>query len=140
MITGAAWADVNGDGKKELIIAGEWMPPKVFSYKNDQFVELKTGLENYFGWWQTISVADIDGDGDQDLILGNIGENFYLQPSEKKPVKLWINDYDQNNSVEKIMTYTVDGKDMPVFLKKDMEDQLPSIKKANLISPNPMPL
>ena len=84
-----------------------------------------------------------------DLVLGNIGENFYLLPDEKKPVKLWINDYDQNNSIEKIMTYTVDarlplhaytdddeaprqGKDMPVFLKKDMEDQLPSIKKANL--------
>jgi enediyne biosynthesis protein E4 len=47
-------------------------------------------------------------------------------------VILWINDYDQNNSIEKIMTYTVDGKDMPVFLKKDMEDQLPSIKKSNL--------
>ena len=135
MVCSAVWADLLGDAQKELIIAGEWMAPRIFAFDKaaDKFEEQKnTGLQNLFGWWQTVSAADVNGDGKADLILGNIGENFYLQPSEKKPVKLWINDYDQNNSVEKIMTYTVDGKDMPVFLKKDMEDQLPSIKKANL--------
>jgi hypothetical protein len=124
-----------GDAQKELVIVGEWMAPRIFTYNKaaGKFQEQqRTGLQNLFGWWQTVSSADVNGDGKMDLILGNIGENFYLQPSEQKPVKLWINDYDQNNSIEKIMTYTVNGKDMPVFLKKDMEDQLPSIKKANL--------
>jgi hypothetical protein len=135
MVCGAVWADVLGDAQKELIIVGEWMTPRIFAYDKaaGKFEEAqRTGLQNLYGWWQTVSAADVNGDGKTDLILGNIGENFYLQPSEQKPVKLWINDYDQNNSVEKIMTYTVNGKDMPVFLKKDMEDQLPSIKKANL--------
>ena len=135
--------------KKELIIVGEWMTPRIFSFNGNHFEEVKTNLDNMFGWWQTISLLMSMAMGKWILILGNIGENFYLQPDEKRPVKLWINDYDQNNSVEKIMTYTVDarqplhaytddsetvgqGKDMPVFLKKDMEDQLPSIKKANL--------
>ena len=132
MVCGALWANVTGDEKKELIIVGDWMTPRIFSYKGDHFEEIKTNLDNMFGWWQTVAVADVNRDGKQDLILGNIGENFYLQADDEKPVKLWINDYDQNNSREKIMTYTVDGKDMPVFLKRDMEDQLPSIKKANL--------
>jgi hypothetical protein len=132
MVCSAVWADVTGDSKKELIIAGEWMTPRIFSFNKDHFEEVKTNLSDMFGWWQTVSVADINKDGKTDLILGNIGENFYLQPDNKRPVKLWINDYDQNNSIEKIMTYTVDGKDMPVFLKRDIEDQLPSIKKANL--------
>jgi hypothetical protein len=132
MVCGAIWADITGDSQKELIVTGEWMTPKIFSFKGDHFEEVKTNLNDMFGWWQTVTAADINDDGKQDLIFGNIGENFYLQPSESEPIKLWINDYDQNNSIEKIMTYTVDGKDMPIFLKRDMEDQLPSIKKANL--------
>ena len=132
MVCGAVWADVYGDDQKELVIAGEWMTPRIFSFSKDHFEEIKTNLNDLFGWWQTVSTADINGDGKQDLLLGNIGENFYLRPDKNNPVKLWINDYDQNGSIEKIMTQSIDGKDMPVFLKKEMEEQLPSIKKGNL--------
>jgi hypothetical protein len=120
------------NSKKELIIIGEWMTPRIFSFKANKFIEIKNNLDNLYGWWQTVATADINNDGKQDLLLGNIGENFYLNPDNSNPAKLWINDYDQNNSIEKIMTYTIEGKDMPVFLKKDMEEQLPSIKKSNL--------
>jgi len=132
MVCGATWADVTGDQQKELIIVGEWMIPRIFSFQKDRFVEIKTNLNEMFGWWQTVSVADINNDGKQDLLLGNIGENFYLRPNKNNPVKLWINDYDNNGTIEKIMTQSVHGKDMPVFLKKDMEEQLPVIKKENL--------
>jgi hypothetical protein len=135
MVCGAAWADVSGDAQKELIIVGEWMAPRIFTYNKAQskFEELKnSGLQDLYGWWQTVAAADVNGDGKEDLILGNIGENFYLRPDKEHPVKLWINDFDQNGSVEKTMTYTIDGRDMPVLLKKDLEDQLPSIKKNNL--------
>ena len=132
MITAAAWVDVDDNGKKELIIAGEWMPPKIFSYKNGQFAELKTGLENYFGWWQTLAVADIDGDGDQDLILGNIGENYYLRPDENDPVKVWVNDFGMNGGREKIFTRTINGRDIPVFMRRDITEQVPALKKQNL--------
>ncbi|MFL5739532.1 MAG: VCBS repeat-containing protein [Flavisolibacter sp.] len=132
MVCGAVWTDVTGDGKKDLVVVGEWMGPRIFSYNKDHFDEIKTNLSEMYGWWQTVSAADVDGDGKEDLILGNIGENFYLRPDSAHPVKLWINDFDQNNSIEKLMTYTVNGKDMPVFLKRDLEEQLPSIKKNNL--------
>jgi hypothetical protein len=132
MVTNAVWADISGDANKELIIVGEWMTPRIFSFKKDHFEEIKTNLNNLYGWWQTVAVADVNNDGKQDLILGNIGENFYLQPDEKNPVKLWVNDFDQNGIVDKIITYTVDGKDKPVVVKHDLEEQLPSIKKNNL--------
>ena len=132
MVTNAVWADVTGDNKKELIIVGEWMTPRIFSYNGDHFIEVKTNLDNLYGLWQTISVADVDGDGKQDLILGNMGENFYLQPDKENPVKLWINDFNQNGSVDKILTRTVEGQDKPVFLKRDLQDQIPAIKKQNL--------
>jgi len=132
MVTNAVWADVVGDAAKELIIVGDWMTPRIFSFMKDHFEEVKTNLNNLFGWWQTIAVADVNNDGKQDLILGNIGENFYLQPDEKNPVKLWLNDFDQNGILDKVLTYTVDGNDKPVVVKHDLEEQLPSIKKNNL--------
>ena len=133
MVTGAAWSDINGDGKKELIIIGEWTYPKIFSYNsNNKFVEIKTGLENYYGLWQSILSTDLDNDGDMDLVLGNIGENFYLESSAGNPVKMWMNDFDKNGTVDKLITRHVDGKDVPVFMKREITDQLPSLKKKKL--------
>lgn len=132
LITGAQWVDVLGDSKKELVVVGEWMAPRVFTFENGQLKEAKTNLGNLSGWWQSMASADLDGDGDMDLVLGNIGENFYLQPDSSQPVKMWMNDYDKNGSVEKIITRTIDGRDMPVFLKRELTDQLVVIKKQNL--------
>ena len=132
MVTDAVWADITGDLKKELIIVGEWLSPKIFTYTNNKFEEVKSNLSNMNGWWQTVKATDLDGDGKQDLIFGNIGENFYLNPDSLAPVKLWVNDFDQNGLSDKVLSYTIDGKDMPVFLKKDFTEALPTLKKENL--------
>lgn len=132
MVTAASWADVNGDNHKELIVVGEWMAPEIFTYRNNRFEKLPTRMNDLSGWWKSMAVADLDGDGDNDLVLGNCGENFYLNPSREKPVKLWINDFDQNGTADKIITRTVEGKDVPVFLKRELTEQLPSLKKQNL--------
>ncbi|MFM2363804.1 MAG: hypothetical protein RLZZ316_2706 [Bacteroidota bacterium] len=132
LVTSATWADINGDATKELIVVGEWMAPQIFTYKNNQFVALTTGLENLQGWWQAVAAADLDGDGDTDFILGNMGENTYLQPNATNPVKMWMNDFDGNGAPEKIISRTIDGQDMPVFLKRDLTEQVVSLKKENL--------
>ena len=132
MVTDAVWADIEGNADKELIVVGEWMPPRIFSYTGDHFTELKTNLTGLSGWWQSIAVADVDKDGKDDLVLGNIGENFFLSPREGKPVKLWLADVDGNGEADKIITRTVVKKDKPVFLKNEMQDQFPFIKKENL--------
>jgi len=132
MVTGACFADVSDFPGKELVIVGEWMAPRIFSYQNNRFQEVPSNLGNHSGWWQTVQVADLNNDGKDDLIFGNIGENFYLNPDPKNPVKLWRNDFDGNDFANTLLSYTIDGKDMPVFLKNELQDQLPSIKKKNL--------
>ena len=132
MITAAEWADMDGDGKKDLVLAGEWMGPTIFVRKGNSFNAWQTNLADHDGWWQSMAVADLDKDGRNDLLLGNIGMNFYLKPDQADPVKLWMGDFDQNGESEKILTRTVGGKDMPVFMKRELTDQLPGLKKQNL--------
>ena len=132
MVTSAIWADVTGDKKDELIIVGEWMAPHVFQFNGDHFIEVNTSLKNLFGWWLSVAATDLNKDGKTDLVLGNVGENFYLKPDEKHPVKMWIADFDQNGDSDKIITRTVADKDVPVFLKNEMQDQIPGLKKQNL--------
>jgi hypothetical protein len=132
MVSDAALADINGDGRNELIIVGEWMAPRIFTFEKDSFKEIKCNLNELPGWWQTVNAADVDSDGKVDLVLGNIGENFYLHPDADSPVKLWMADFDGSGDVDKVLTRKVDGKDKPVFLKNDIQDQVPGIKKQNL--------
>lgn len=132
MITGAAIADVTGDGKAELILVGDWMAPKIFSYGKTGFQEVRSSLDSLNGWWRSVQAADLDGDGDQDLVLGNIGRNFYLRPTRETPVKIFINDFEKKGTIDKIITYTVNGKDKPVFMKKEITDQFATLRKQNL--------
>jgi hypothetical protein len=132
MLTGASWVDVDGDHQLELVVVGEWMAPHIFKYNKGLFSELKSNLNELNGWWQTIQVADINKDGKMDFIIGNVGENFYLQPNKKQPAKLFVNDFDKNGIKDKVVTYTVDGKDMPVVVKRELEEMVPSIKKHSL--------
>jgi hypothetical protein len=111
------------------------MWPRIYRYNkgNKALEEMKgTGFEGLEGWWQTVSAGDMDGDGKADLILGNIGENFYLRPDKERPVKLWLADFDGNGSREQFLTRSVGGRDMPVFLKREITDQFPGLKKQNL--------
>lgn len=132
MIKDASWVDVNGDSKKELILTGLWIQPQVYEFNNGVLSLLNTGFNHMEGWWQTVESADLDQDGDMDLVLGNIGDNFYLRPNAKAPVKLFVKDFDNNQTIDCILTRTVDKKDMTVFMKRDLTDQLPSLKKQNL--------
>ncbi|MDZ7899740.1 MAG: VCBS repeat-containing protein [Arcicella sp.] len=132
MIRDAQWQDVNGDKKKELIVAGDWMSSVIFTVKGKTLQKLETGLEEMTGFWGALQVQDVDNDGDNDLILGNMGENFTLKASPETPLKIWVKDFDNNGSVDKIMTKTIEGKDIPVFLKREMAEQFPFLKKQIL--------
>ncbi|MFN0037777.1 MAG: VCBS repeat-containing protein [Saprospiraceae bacterium] len=132
MVTDAMLVNVLGDSNTELVVVGEWMTPQVFSIENKGLKKVKTDLSQYSGWWYAVQADDVDGDGDQDLVLGNRGENFYCAGSLEEPLKIWVWDFDGNGTIEKIMTRTVAGKDVTIALKKELTSQIPSLKKQNL--------
>ena len=131
LVTDAVVADL-GAGYPELVVTTEWGAPKVLHYDGQQFVPRKTGLETDTGWWYALAPADVDGDGNTDLVLGNVGLNFYLDASPESPVKLWVADFDDNGTNDKIITQRINGRDMPIVMKRDMAGQVVSIKKKSL--------
>ena len=132
MITSAVWADLDLSGKPQLVIDGEWMQPEIWKFTGKKFEKVSPSLPALQGWWLSIHAADLDGDGKTDLVLGNQGENYYLRPTDTADVKLWVGDYDGNGIIDKLMTRQIAGRDIPVFLKRELTDQLPGLKKQNL--------
>lgn len=132
MVTDAKMVNVSGDGTPELVVVGEWRYPHIFEIKDRKLVTVSSNLDDYSGWWYAIQSDDVDGDGDQDLLLGNRGENFYFSGTKEQPAKLWVNDFDGNGTIDKIMTRRVNGRDMPIPMKKELTSQIPSLKKQVL--------
>ncbi len=134
MITDIKAGDLDGDGKEELIIVGDWMPVTIFSFdgKKMQNKTSQYGLGDINGWWKSITVEDVDGDGDMDMLVGNMGLNHRLNASEKFPVTLVSNDFDGNGSTDPIMCYYYQGKRYPFIGRDAMIAQIPIIKKKFL--------
>ncbi len=134
MVTDAAWVDINHDQKKELVVVGEWMPVKVYSYSHNKLTDVSNNYIHFAsaGWWNRIAVADMDNDGDDDLILGNVGINTQFHVTEKEPITEVYNDFDKNGSIDPILCYFIQGKSYPAFSRDEIADQIPGIKKKFL--------
>jgi hypothetical protein len=134
LLTDGALADLDGDGKTELILAGEWMSLQIFSFDKGVWTNRTTqfGLENTRGFWKRIYLGDLNGDGKTDLLAGNFGTNSRLRTSTVKPLRMAINDFDQNGSIEQILHHHENGKSTPWVLKNTLVKQIPSLKKQIL--------
>lgn len=134
MVTNALWCDIDGDGRKDLIICCEWGEITAFLNKGDHLI--KKIITDKRGWWNFIRPIDINNDGKIDFIAGNLGLNSRLQASEKYPVTLYYNDFDDNGKKEQIISYYVNGKEIPFANKEELQRQLPIIKKKYLYASN----
>jgi len=130
MVNAASFADINKDGLKDLVIAGEWMPLIIFINEKKSF--RKEIIDNSSGWWQSIYIDDADGDGNLDILAGNWGLNNKFSSGKDGPVKLYAADFDKNGRVDQLLSYTFQGKEYPFLAKDEVERQLPMLKKHYL--------
>ncbi len=131
MITAAAFCDIDKDGRKDLVVTGEWMPPTIFK-NNGKHLEPFSVSPSNNGWWCSMLVADVDGDGDEDLLLGNYGTNSKLQAGEGTPLRMYVTDIDNNGTTDQLMAVNKAGQYYPFLGKEDLERQLPYLKKEYL--------
>ncbi|MEP4533171.1 MAG: VCBS repeat-containing protein [Cyclobacteriaceae bacterium] len=131
MITDATFSDIDGDQDEDLIVVGEFMSVTIFENSGGSFVR-KTNpkIEALTGWWKSVLAVDIDGDGDQDFVLGNHGLNSRFRASGTEPISLYVSDFDNNGFRDPILTgYAADGKEYPYALRHNLIDQIKSLKK-----------
>lgn len=134
MITDAAWVDIDKDSDLDLILAGDWMTLEIFENKEGNFKRTSDqwGTVSYTGWWNRILPVDIDQDGDLDIVAGNHGKNSRFRATEESPVVMYVNDFDNNGSIEHVYGKQVNGEVIPYVLRHDLVAQLPGLKKKYL--------
>lgn len=130
IVSDAAVLDVDRDGWPEVVVVGEWMPVTVLMNQKGHLSAKNANVyDQLAGWWNRIEKADLDGDGDLDLILGNLGQNTQITASAGQPATLTYDDFDQNGTLDFFMSYAIGGKVYPAYSRDEICEQVPSLRK-----------
>ena len=107
MVTDAIWTDINGDNRADLITVGEWMSPRILMNYSDGFKdETSAEMASQTGWWNSLAAADFDGDGDMDLVGGNLGLNYKYKASPDAPFEIYTNDFDESGTQDIVLAFS----------------------------------
>lgn len=128
MIKDALWAGIDNNGEKDLILSTMWQPIKG-CFANEGLRASPVSISEDQGLWQTVKVLDYDQDGDLDLLVGNFRPNFKLQATHEEPLRMYLNDFDDNGQQDPILTYNKKGVEFILVSKKDLSKQLLGIKR-----------
>src|SRR5207302_1109042 len=130
MVTDAIWRDVDGDGRPDLIVVGEWMPITVFhNAGGGKLVRRNTpGLEHSEGWWNRIIAGDFTGNGRVDFIVGNVGWNTRLHASEAEPMTMYVKDFNGSGASKQIISLFHHGTSYPIAMRDELIAALPYLK------------
>ena len=134
MVTAARWVELTDAPGQELVVVGEFMAPRAFTVTATEVteIELPPTLAQLTGWYTALEIADLNGDGRQDLVLGNHGLNSRFRATPEAPVVMYVNDFDGNGTAEQVVATYENGKEYPAPLLHDLVKRLPGLRKRYL--------
>ena len=130
LVTDAVWSDFDNDGDKDLFVVGEWMPLTLIKNENGVLIKqkLKDDCDEVYGWWYSIEASDLNKDGREDLVLGNLGENYKYKASKEEPFEVFYDDFDDNGSKDIVLAYYNYGIQFPLRGFSCSSEQVPELK------------
>ncbi len=126
-VTAAAWADLDGDAAPELVLAGEWMPVLIL-YSRDGFNSLDT-VPGTTGWWNSLTVANLDADPELEIVAGNLGRNNPFHPAPRTPLRLYVQDLDGDGRKDAVLSFHLQGQEVPVHFRNDLLNWFSGLKQ-----------
>ncbi len=129
MVSDARFADLDGDHDPDLVLAGEWMPVTVMMNNGGRFTDAtaSAGLAGTSGWWNSLCAADLDADGDVDLVGGNLGWNSKFKADAEHPLHVYWADMDGNGRSDIVLAKEKAGHQVPVRGRECSSQQCPVI-------------
>ncbi len=130
MVTDAVWRDVDGDGRLDLVVVGEWMRVTVFhNAGGGRLVEVKApGLERSNGWYNRVLAGDLTGSGRTSFLLGNLGLNTRLHATAAEPATMLVKDFAKSGYTQQILSCFNGGTSYPITLRDDLLKALPYLR------------
>lgn len=131
MVTAAVWADVDDDKRPDLLVATEWGPVAYFHNTGGKLENRteKSGLAAVAGWWCSLAVADVNGDGRLDFVAGNAGLNTKYRASAAEPTLLFAGDFDGSGATRLIEAQYEAGKLVPLRGRSKLAYAFPWLSK-----------
>lgn len=129
LVTSAVWTDFNRDNQQDLIVVGEWTGILMFENESGKLkkVSAENEMEEQTGWWNKIVAIDLDQDGDEDYVLGNLGLNYKYHASKEEPFHIYAHDFDESGSIDIVLGYYNQGTCYPVRGRQCSAEQMPMI-------------
>ncbi len=129
LVTGARFADIDGDKRAELVVCGEWMPVRIWKNTGSALLDISSTIldTSMTGWWQFLEIADLDGDGDNDMMVGNLGLNNKFHPSKERPLKVYMADLDGTGTNDIVLAKCGAQGELPVRGRECSSGQMPFI-------------
>ncbi len=130
LVTDGVWTDFDGDGLTDLVLSGEWMPLTFLRNDGKKFLDVTKRMNTNVGhgWWYSIAAKDIDGDGDQDLVAGNLGLNYKYKASKNEPFEVFYDDFDESGTKDIVLSYYNFGDRFPLRGRSCSAEQIPDLK------------